>query len=343
LAWPWALASVVVLSLYGPLNDHLPLLYTEVTTVFLLTAWCYHLLRAQTGRFHLIAAALYFWLLCMVKVAFGTALAVSLLVTLVVWWRRRSRIALAYIKQGVLAMALCLPYLVYTYELTGRPFYWSSAMPDNFYWLTTPDPEEWGDWYHQGWVYQNPMLRAHHKYVLDRTTGLAQDPNLPWMEQIFNSGTPQAGAIYMAEGLRNIREHPFKYARNWCGNLARLFLDVPVSVRGTPFWNDYSRWNLPFLLWTAFVAAVAWLRRTWLPAEWWPIVLLMGLLMAEYSIITVVARFSIPIVSVGWLAGCLLLARALRREIQYANGGPPRDPMGPHQGSSTDSFSSTAE
>jgi hypothetical protein len=130
------------------------------------------------------------------------------------------------------------------------------------------------------------------------------------MEQIFNTGTPRAGAIYMAEGMHNIREHPFKYARNWCGNLVRLFLDVPVSVRGTPFWNEYSRWNLPFVVWAAFVGAAALLRRTWLPSGWSPILLLMGLLIAEYSIITVVARFSVPVVPIGWLAGCLLLARA---------------------------------
>lgn len=324
---PWALGAVVVLSFYGPLNEHLPLLYTEVVTSFLLVAWIFHALRAPERPMHLVAAVFYFAFLAMVKVAFGSALAVFLIIMLVVWWRGRSRIALAYLKHGALAMALCLPYLVYTYQLTGRPFFWSSAMPDNFYWLTTPDPEEWGDWYHQGWVYQNPMLRAHHAYVVDRTTGLARDPNLPWMDQIFNTGTLESGKIYMAEGMRNIREHPLKYARNWCGNIVRLFLDVPVSVRGTPFWNDYSRWNLPFLIWAAFVGAIAWKRRTWLPSGWSPIFLMLAVLLAEYSIITVVARFSVPIVPVGWLAGWLLLGRALRSGAGTGASVPRGEPV----------------
>jgi hypothetical protein len=316
LEWPWALACVAVLSFYGPLNEHLPLLYTEVATVFFLTAWAYHFLRGLEHGRHLVVAAFYLGSLCMVKVAFGSALAASLVIMLIVWWRGRGRTARAYLKQGALAMILCVPYLVYTYGLTGRAFYWSSSMADNFYWLSTPDPQEWGDWYHPGWVYQNPILRAQHKSIVDRTTGLDQNPNLPWMDQIFNTGTPRAGAIYMAEGMRNIREHPFKYARNWCGNLVRLFLDVPVSVRGTPFWNDYSRWNLPFLAWAAFVAAVALLRRTWLPPDWSPILLLMGVLIGEYSFIAVGARFSVPIVPMGWLAGCLLLARAFHLGIE---------------------------
>jgi len=206
-----------------------------------------------------------------------------------------------YLTQAIVALAICVPYLAYTYDLTGRAFYWSSAGANNFYWLTSPFPDEWGDWYHQGWVHENPTLRAHHSKIFDETTGLAQNPNLSVSEQLFNMCTPESSSVFQEAGLRNVREHPLKFALNWCANLVRLFLDVPVSVRGTPLWNPYSVYNVPLLGWTAFVAIFAGRRRVIPPSRWWPIGALTLLILAAYSLTSVVARFLVPLVPVWWL------------------------------------------
>jgi hypothetical protein len=303
----WALGGVTFFALYRPIHEHLPLLYTEVLCVFLVTAWIYHSLKARTSRAHMIAAGCYLGMLCLTKVVFGVALTVFLVVMLLAWLRNRSAMLKPYLLHGVLALALCLPYLAYTYELTGRPFYWSSASGSSFYWLTSPYPDEWGDWYHQGWVNQNPILRAHHKAIFDEATGLAKNPDLPDMEQLFNMCTPEAADMWVKYGLRNVREHPVKFVRNWCANLVRLFLDVPVSVRDTPFWNDYSRWHLPMLALTAVAVVTAHRRRIRPPVAWAALAVFGLLVFGACSLSSAVARFMIPLVPMWWLGTCCLL------------------------------------
>jgi hypothetical protein len=302
----WSLAAVALFGVYPPIHEHIPLLYTEVLCFFLVTAWMYHHLAANTSRTHRVIAGIYLAALALTKVVFGVVLTVFVIGSFIAWlWRRHSVAWASSAAQAGLALILCLPYLTYTHQLTGRMFYWSSAASNNFYWLTSPYPEEWGDWYHQGWVNDDPMLRAHHKAIFDRTSGLDEDPNLSEQEQVFNMSTPEASDVYLQQGLQNVREHPLKFARNWLGNVVRLFLDVPVSVRGTPFLNLYSVSHLPLLAWTIVVAAYAYSQRARFPSQWIPVAAFGLISLAAYSVTSGMARFLIPLVPIWWLTTCV--------------------------------------
>jgi hypothetical protein len=322
LAPSWALAAVLAFWAYVPLTLHLPLLYTEVLCVFLVTAWIYHSLESRTKKVHQILAGFCLGLLCLTKVVFGAVLTLFVILLCVARLRRRSSVIGAYLKQSGVALVLCVPYLVYTYQLTGKPLYWSSASPNSFYWLSSPYPDEWGDWYHQGWVQQNPLLKAHHGAIFEETSGLARDPGLSDMEQMFNLGTPQAGEIFLKQAERNVREHPLKFARNWCGNVVRLFLDVPVSVRETPFWNDYCICNLPLLISTLVVGILAWRQRVKVPSMATAIGVFALLTLAIYSLSSGVARFLVPLAPIWWLGMCCCLGEASRlRRARFSGRG----------------------
>jgi hypothetical protein len=334
----WSIVAVVVLGFHPPLRDHLKLLYTEVLCAFLLTGFAYHCLEATSDvalrrasrwqRAHVAAACVHLAFLCLTKVAFGPATAaLALLVFVVGRFARRSRRSSAPartsplfrvpLQVSLLALLLCLPYLAYTYALTGRVFYWANAWPNPFYWLTTPFPEETGDWYHQGWVFNNPLLREHHGALFLRATGLDENPHLPESEYLLNLSSMPATDLFMQAALENLRAHPLKFLSNWCWNLCRLFFDVPVSVRKTPFWNDSTKANLPLLLWTAGVIARAVKTRTRLPRHWYPVLLLVFLNVAGYSLASIVARYLIPLVPIWWLGTCAWLGRSeLRARVR---------------------------
>lgn len=309
----WTSLAIVPLGLYPPFGEHLSLLYTESLSVFLATAWIYHALNGVDWPSHAAAAGVCLAALVLTKVAFGPVVMAFLAVNAAAWFLTRRDVYKNFLAQSVLAFALCLPFLAYTHHLTGRLLYWSSAGANNFYWLTSPYPDEWGDWYHQGWVYNDPTLRAHHKEIFDRTTGLADNPDLSEEEQLFNLSTPESSDVFLERGWRNVREHPTKFIRNWCANVVRLFLDVPVTVRGTPVWNPYSVSHLPLLAWTGLVVVVARLKRI-PPAEPWIPIFLFGLLtVAAYSVVSSMARFLIPIVPLWWLATCSWFGRIYAR------------------------------
>ena len=328
----WTIGAVLLLGLHPPSREHLPLLYTEILCAFLLTGWVYHCLRATSDvagtrarpwrRVHVGIAGFYLGCLALTKVVFGPATAaLALLLVAASWWRRRTRRASSqafrsspllrsHLQAAVLALALCVPYLAYTHALTGPFFYWGNSWPNPFYWLTTPFPEETGDWYHQGWVFRNPLLREHHGALFLRATGLDENPNLPESEYLLNLSSMPSTDMFLEAALRNLRAHPLKFASNWCWNWSRLFFDVPVTVRGTPFWNDATKANLPLLVWTAFVIARAVQTRTSVPRHWLPIGLLVLLNLGVYSTASIVARYLVPLVPLWWIFTWALLARS---------------------------------
>jgi hypothetical protein len=314
----WRVLALLALYFYQPLTSHLPLLYTEVVCCFLLTGWAYH---AQRGRWHLLIAGVYLGVLCLTKVIFGVALLAWGAILAGLWVYRRAGAIKAQLQIALLAGLLCVPYLTYTYQLTGRWLYWSSAAGNNFYWLTSPFPEESGDWYHQGWVRNNPILRAHHKPIFDLTSGLLQNPNLEDQEQLFNLSTPEAADVFVRAGLENIRKHPLKLARNYLANLSRLFFDVPTSVRGTPAWNPASVWHGLLLVWTAGVALLAWRRRSGLPRVFWPSLGFALIALVAYTASSLSARFLIPFVPLWWPISCAWLGLAAARAPVDARAG----------------------
>ena len=320
LAARWAIGAVAILGAYPPIHEHIPLLYTEVLCFFLATAWVYHSLKADTHVLHRVIAGSCLAFLALTKVVFGVVLTVFLIGTFALWLHQRSPRLASQATQAALALALCLPYLAYTHQLTGRLYYWSSAGANSLYWLTSPFPDEWGDWYHQGWVNEDPILRSHHKAIIDRTSGLADNPLLSEDEQLFNMSTPEASDVYLEQALQNIREHPLKFFRNWTGNVVRLFLDVPVSVRDTPLWNRYSLSHLPLLAWTVFVAFYARRHRVRFFHEWAPIAALGLIALGTYSLTSGMSRFLIPLVPLWWLGTCCWLSGCFTNTARDGRG-----------------------
>jgi hypothetical protein len=324
----WIVLAVAALGFYQPLVRHLPLIYTEVVCCFLITGWLYHALRAERSVTHTLVAGAYLGVLALTKVIFGASLLVFTAALLGLWLYRRSSLWSAYLKLSLLALTLCVPYLSYTYQLTGRWLHWSSGQGSNFYWLTAPARDEFGDWYHNGWVRNNPMLHAHHGRIFAQVTGTLENPNLSEMEQIFNMSTPESADIFVKAGLENIRKRPIKFARNYVANLSRLLFDVPTSVRGTPFWNPATLWNLPLLLVTCWWLAYASYRRLALPRAFWPVVGLALITLGGYSLASSEARFLIPIVPLWWLTGWAWFGvafrpnRSERRSVVASDGAP---------------------
>ena len=133
---------------------------------------------------------------------------------------------------------------------------------------------------------------------------MAQNPNLSEQDQVYNLTTPEADAIFWKAAVRNVREHPGKFGLNWLANLARLFFDVPVSVRETPFWNMSTYSHLPLLAWTIFVLVLAWRHRALPPVEWRPMWGFFVAAIGAYSFASIVSRFLIPLVPIWWLGLC---------------------------------------
>jgi 4-amino-4-deoxy-L-arabinose transferase-like glycosyltransferase len=201
--------------LYPPFFAEMRYLLTEpfvlmLTTLFSLLAWKWFGNR-KAGWF--LGAAAVFAVIALTKVFFGyVALGVFIISLAAFKWSRAMRLTLPIY---ALALALCTPYLFYTYNLTGRPFCWANSGGSVLYWMYTPDANDFGSWFSDTDVANRPEL-AHHRAFFEQLKGLDYE---------------QRDQLMQKKAIENIRSNPRKMMLNYVSNVSRLFLNFPFSYK----------------------------------------------------------------------------------------------------------------
>jgi hypothetical protein len=128
----------------------------------------------------------------------------------------------------LIALTVTLPYLGYTWNLTGRFFYWSSFGGDNLYWMSTPHQEEYGSW-----ILYNPARAG----IIESEGG-----QVGLEESFYDNHSAQLDKIAHLKGvekddalrnlaIHNIREHPEKFLLNCLSNMSRILFNFPYSYK----------------------------------------------------------------------------------------------------------------
>jgi hypothetical protein len=214
-----ALMGTCAFGLYVPFYEGLPSLHKEPLAVLLVTAallWTSRLLAGGRRR-HLVLAGLALGGLAMVRLEYGW-LALALLAVSAAWWLLGADRAAARRIVGVclVALATCVPWLIYTYELTGHALYWGNSGGSSLYWMSpTGDLRETGQWHAVHTVFQDPSLSGYRPLFtgLSRLTPVERDETL--------SHT----------ALANMRARPALYVRNLAANVIRLWFLQPFRPR----------------------------------------------------------------------------------------------------------------
>ena len=200
-------------------------IYTEPLTSFLIIAIAFSLSRAKQLT-HFILPGLLLGYLALVKIMFGYVIAFCLLVGLCIYLFKKQKTVGQLTVTFLIAMLVTLPYLCYTYSITGRVFYWGNSGGMSLYWMSTPVEKEYGDW-------NDAQFRAYCDY----------DPNIPCNAALFaKNHQADYDAIYKFEGvarddafkqkaIENIKNHPLKYLKNIVANASRLFFGLPNSYQ----------------------------------------------------------------------------------------------------------------
>ena len=210
-----ALLGSYAMGLYAPFLPEMTLLLTESLSIFLVSGFCFFVVkffRNGKSRYFWIAA-LFAGYLILTKVIFAYVITASLLFSLLRLRAHRtwSKISTLY----CISLLFCLPYLIYTHSLTGKLFYWANSGGASLYWMTTPYPEEYGDWHNDIEVATKPQLYRHKQIYEELST-------MNYVEQ---------DAFLKRQALLNIHRNPFKYGMNWIANLGRMWYDYPFSYK----------------------------------------------------------------------------------------------------------------
>jgi len=232
---------------YYHVLDFIHLLYSENLSIFLVSLMLFFLVK--TFREESLRAKKYLYLsgltmgyLVLTKVIFGYVMLCMVVGSILLWIIKRQ--SLSYRKGVVIlliALATTLPYLLYTYNLTGKIFYWTATSGDNLYWMSSPYKDEYGSTF----SFSDFEIEKLDK---DVTSSYGKDSikSHHWedYEKIKKYEDMMAkDSILKEASIRNIRSHPGKFIQNCLSNVGRILFNSPYSYT---FQRPSNLLRLPF-------------------------------------------------------------------------------------------------
>ncbi len=223
-----ALIFSLLLAVYPNDLSILPILYTEAFTGFLVSSFIYSitLCYSRKNMWYGLLAGLIFGYLILTKVIFGYVLFIGLAVCLLLLLFKKDKTHyLRPVYIFLTALTITLPWLAYTYHITGKAFYWGDSGGMSLYWMSSPYNNEYGDW-------KLPEL-TNHQYPISfksaETDVILKKNHSAEMAFILKHDELQQDELFKQAAFRNIRQHPVKFAVNYYYNCSRMLFNFPYS------------------------------------------------------------------------------------------------------------------
>ena len=246
VSFKFSILFSIIWALYPTFYELITYILPDVLAVLLITLFVFTTLKSFKNRDnkhlkYIIYSGLILGYLTLTKPIFGYVVLFMLAVILILILFTKHRIS--YQKSAVIfiiALFINIPYLAYTYQLSGKLFYWSSFGGNNLYWMTSPFESEYGDW--MGFppdsnnIYRiygsDKIIKSNHQKDFDEILSNVdvQKANIynGTIEYNLTKGFSQDD-IFKKIAVRNIKSHPGKFIRNCFSNMGRMIFNYPYS------------------------------------------------------------------------------------------------------------------
>ncbi|MCW5515660.1 hypothetical protein [Muriicola sp. Z0-33] len=229
-----ALLLSYAMGFYPPLLKWMILLYTESLSFMLICGIIYHLCiilnKGHKPNKHYLMASFYLGFLVVTKAVFFHVIIIATLLLLVNYLIQINRKTKAAIIVSFGAMILIAPYILYTYNITGKAFYLGTRGGEILYHRSTPFEKEQGDWFSPDLILGTPHAIENSTYSKEDLSKLADNHRAFYLKlQAYDN--IKKDSIFKAKAIMNMKEYPFKYIRNTISNTGRLLFNYPLSYR----------------------------------------------------------------------------------------------------------------
>lgn len=138
----------------------------------------------------------------------------------IIHWKKKKR---AFLFMFLTAFVTLLPYLTYSYQLTGKLFYLSNAGGMSLYWMSSPQSNEYGDWnavtldtycWESNIICNQAYFEKHHG---------------AFMAEIEPLDPLARDDAFRSQAISNIKQYPTAFAKNVVANFLRMFFNYPES------------------------------------------------------------------------------------------------------------------
>lgn len=220
----------IFMGLYYPAWVELPQIMTETMTTFLVSAIGLLIIKGyqEQKRWHFIVAGLLFGYLVLVKIIFSNVLLAFLTGAFLLWLFNRKNIAYRRLLIiPVVAFLINIPYLFYTWNLTGKMLYWGNSGGMSLYWMSTPYDGEYGEWHNSTISLYDKNETADSTIMFNEKK--LQDNHRSDYDEIYALPPKEQDDAFKKKAIENIKARPVKFVRNMIANAGRLIFDYPYS------------------------------------------------------------------------------------------------------------------
>lgn len=224
----WALVGAYALGLYPPLLMELAFIAYEPLMIGLMGGYLYHLFKSYRGGFQgrdPYYTLIYLGCLALTKLIFPYVILGIVGAAIPLSWLAGRKIGLKIAGMHLLALCFTIPYLIGTYQLTGKLFYWGEVGGEILYWKSSPHPGE-----HGNWLQFSKVARMSNIEGMD-SCGLAalQSHHSPLFQSLLPLSPMERSERLNEVAKANISEHPTGFIKNTFASLSRLFFNFPFS------------------------------------------------------------------------------------------------------------------
>lgn len=207
---------------------YIPHILTETFASFLIPLIIFSIVKtfkqgnSNTSKKYKYLSGFTIGYLALTKLIFGYVILTMLVCMGILWLSKRSS---ANYRKGlsifVIAFITTMPYLLYTYHITNRVFYWTSVGGDNLYWMSSPYKDESGSWSYPEQT-ENPFSSEIKEFIKLRHQN-------DFDEVFKHKGTLAQDDAFKTIVVKNIKSHPVKFIENCFSNVGRIIFNFPRS------------------------------------------------------------------------------------------------------------------
>ncbi len=225
----YALIAALCLGLYPPIFRWMPLLHYESLAVFLVCGFIYNFTMAlnpnNKGNSPIVWSGVMLGSLMLTKYLFFYVTLCVLISLTCIWLWKKDTVLRQSLIIFVFSLIIFSPYLIYTYNLTGKPFLAGTNGGEVLYHRTTPYPSELGNWFESHYILTDDKNDTY--FDLDQL----RKNHREFYQKIENLSPIERDSAFKAVAIQNIKSNPAKYIKNSIANVGRFLFHYPFSYR----------------------------------------------------------------------------------------------------------------
>lgn len=290
-------------------------LYSEPLSILFVCLFLYtaHLFFLKKLKKHLYLAALFLGLLALTRVIFGYVIPVLFSLYLILFiLNKQKKIYLEFAKLHLVAFFITIPYLIFTYNITQKVFFWSDNGGMLLYWTASPHKTDLGEWHVFNFDYLKDHLAnrynqfsgldsIHLRNVNDLILDKMKSDHTPFIDTLEGLNRLEFDSRLKEMALANIQNHPANFFRNWLLNTGRLMIGYPHALYFKPPYSPvFSLLNIlksSLLLFLFLASILLYLLKKSYWNHWLTyVILFLGVFLGGQSLLAVQSqRFLLPI------------------------------------------------